>query len=315
MRQKIRHAFVPFGVLAIMCVPFVFGGQVNASVPAVAPSGLGSTGPGPGYELEVGNVAYGYNAPQLSSFPDNPTEGPGLCSTATWGTCPAVGIASVGDNANPGYWVGYAARRVASDGQVQYGGDVFGIGNTDTCNEVSDVVSNAPVVGIASAQDGALLAAADGGVFSFCGAPFYGSMGGQHLNQPIVGIAATPDGGGYWLVASDGGVFSFGDAAFHGSMGGQHLNQPIVGIAATPSGHGYWLVASDGGVFSFGDAAFHGSMGGQHLNQPMVAIAANPDGTGYWTASSDGGVFSFGDAPFRGSAVGAGTLEGIAASG
>ena len=25
-------------------------------------------------------------------------------------------------------------------------------------------------------------------------APFYGSMGGQHLNQPIVGMAATPDG-------------------------------------------------------------------------------------------------------------------------
>ena len=39
------------------------------------------------------------------------------------------------------------------------------------------------------------------------------------LNKPIVGMAATPDGQGYWLVASDGGVFSFGDAAFHGSTG------------------------------------------------------------------------------------------------
>ena len=27
----------------------------------------------------------------------------------------------------------------------------------------------------------------------------------MQLNQPIVGMAATPDGGGYWLVASDGG--------------------------------------------------------------------------------------------------------------
>ena len=34
----------------------------------------------------------------------------------------------------------------------------------------------------------------------------------SHLNQPIVGMAATPDGGGYWLVASDGGIFSFGNA-------------------------------------------------------------------------------------------------------
>ena len=33
-------------------------------------------------------------------------------------------------------------------------------------------------------------------------------------------MAATADGGGYWLVASDGGIFTFGDAAFHGSTGG-----------------------------------------------------------------------------------------------
>ena len=37
--------------------------------------------------------------------------------------------------------------------------------------------------------------------------------------SPIVGMAATPDGGGYWLVAGDGGVFTFGDAAFAGSRG------------------------------------------------------------------------------------------------
>ena len=39
------------------------------------------------------------------------------------------------------------------------------------------------------------------------------------LNKPIVGMAATPDGKGYWLVASDGGIFSFGDAVYHGSTG------------------------------------------------------------------------------------------------
>ena len=67
-------------------------------------------------------------------------------------------------------------------------------------------------------------------------------------------MAATPDGGGYWLVASDGGVFTFGDAGFYGSTGAIHLNRPIVGMAATPDGGGYWLVASDGGIFTFGDA-------------------------------------------------------------
>jgi len=74
--------------------------------------------------------------------------------------------------------------------------------------------------------------AADGGVFAFGDAGFSGSMGGQHLNAPIVAIAATPDGGGYWEVAADGGVFAFGDAGFFGSMGGKALNAPVVGMAA-----------------------------------------------------------------------------------
>ena len=110
--------------------------------------------------------------------------------------------------------------------------------------------------------------AADGGIFAFGDATFYGSMGGQPLdaahrghgrhrrrgrllggglrrrdlrlrrrhastapwaasrsNAPIVGIAATADGGGYWEVASDGGIFAFGDATFYGSMGGQPLER------------------------------------------------------------------------------------------
>ena len=77
------------------------------------------------------------------------------------------------------------------------------------------------------------LVAFDGGIFSFGDATFDGSMGGTHLNQPIVGMATTPDGQGYWLVGSDDGIFSFGDATFDGSMGGTHLNQPIVGMAAS----------------------------------------------------------------------------------
>jgi hypothetical protein len=83
-----------------------------------------------------------------------------------------------------------------------------------------------------------------------------------HLNRPIVGMAATPDGRGYWNVATDGGIFSFGDAAFYGSTGSLVLNKPVVGMAATPDGRGYWLVASDGGIFTFGDAAFFGSAAG-----------------------------------------------------
>jgi len=128
----------------------------------------------------------------------------------------------------------------------------------------------------------------------------FGSMAGRPLAQPVVGIAATRSGKGYWLVARDGGIFSFGDAAFHGSTGAIRLNQPIVGITATPSGRGYWFVAADGGVFSFGDAAFHGSTGAIRLNQPIVGMAATPSGRGYWLVARDGGIFSFGDARFLG---------------
>ncbi|MGH9078551.1 MAG: hypothetical protein ACRDYE_00445 [Acidimicrobiales bacterium] len=148
------------------------------------------------------------------------------------------------------------------------------------------------------------LVASDGGIFSFGGAPFYGSAGSIPLNQPVVGMAATPNSAGYWLVAADGGVFTYGNAPFYGSTGNLRLNRPVVGMAAAPDGSGYWMVASDGGVFTFGNVAFHGSMGGQRLNQPVVGMAATPDGGGYWLVAADGGIFSFGDAQFYGSTGG-----------
>ena len=143
--------------------------------------------------------------------------------------------------------------------------------------------------------------AADGGIFDYGDATFWGSTGSLHLNAPVVGMAVTPSTNGYWMVASDGGIFNYGDARFFGSMGGRHLNQPIVGMAATADGGGYWLVASDGGIFNFGDAPFLGSAGSLHLNKPIVGMAATPDGRGYWLVASDGGIFSYGDAVFHGS--------------
>jgi len=154
-----------------------------------------------------------------------------------------------------------------------------------------------------ASSDGYWEVASDGGIFSFGDAQFHGSMGGKHLNAPVVGMAPTPTGGGYWEVASDGGIFSFGNAQFYGSMGGKHLNAPVVGMTAvaTATGVGYLEVASDGGVFSFGAATFHGSMGGKALNKPVVGITSTATGKGYWEVASDGGIFSFGNAQFHGS--------------
>ena len=47
-------------------------------------------------------------------------------------------------------------------------------------------------------------------------------------------MAATPDGGGYWLDAADGGIFTFGVPRFRGSTGSLRLNAPVVGMAPTP---------------------------------------------------------------------------------
>jgi N-acetylmuramoyl-L-alanine amidase len=124
----------------------------------------------------------------------------------------------------------------------------------------------------------------------------------SHANAPVVGLAATHDGGGYWLAARDGGVFDYGDAGFFGSAGSLHLNAPIVGLAATTDGGGYWLVAADGGIFSYGDAGFFGSAGALPLNAPVVGMAATASGGGYWLVARDGGIFTYGNAAFDGSA-------------
>ncbi|MGO9028778.1 MAG: beta strand repeat-containing protein [Acidimicrobiales bacterium] len=148
------------------------------------------------------------------------------------------------------------------------------------------------------------LVAADGGVFAYGDAQFYGTMNGHRLNAPMVGIAGTGDDLGYWTVAADGGVFSFGDAHFYGSTGSMVLNKPIIAMTPTLDGKGYYLVASDGGVFAFGDAHFYGSTGSLSLAAPIVGMVLSPDGRGYYLVGSDGGVFAYGDAVFHGSGVG-----------
>jgi len=168
---------------------------------------------------------------------------------------------------------------------------------------------------------GYVLAGDDGGIFSYGQVPghagYFGSAGNLSLNAPVVGVASTPNGNGYWMAAADGGVFNYGGAGFHGSAGNLTLAAPVVGIASTPDGVGYWLVAADGGVFSYGDALFHGSAGGLPLAAPIVGMVATPSGNGYWLVGADGGVFAYGDATFYGSAGGlalAAPIVGIAAA-
>jgi hypothetical protein len=147
-----------------------------------------------------------------------------------------------------------------------------------------------------SARHSYWLTEANGQVYNFrAGLHSYISTAEAHPNnETVVGIAADPVTGGYWLATSDGHVIAV-RAPFYGSAAGLALDQPIVGIAAAPNGDGYWLVARDGGVFAFGPSAhFYGSTGGIALHKPIVGITASPEGNGYWLVASDGGVFAFG---------------------
>ena len=204
-----------------------------------------------------------------------------------------------------GQWgaLGYAIGQDNGDGNWTYQQIVDHYYGPATLGNLPGGASS--VAGSSGGVGGYWINAADGGVFSFGNAQFYGSTGGMVLNQPVVGMASTHDANGYWEVASDGGVFSFGDAQFHGSTGSIHLNKPMVGMAVTPNGGGYWLVASDGGIFAYGNAQFYGSTGSIALNKPIIGMVPTRDGGGYWLIASDGGVFAFGDAGFFGSLGGA----------
>lgn len=103
----------------------------------------------------------------------------------------------------------------------------FTIGVT---NGVSPEATQAFTLSVPVPSSGYRVATKEGGVFA-SGTRFFGSMGGKPLNQPVVGMAATPDGGGYWLVAADGGVFSYG-APFDGSFVDLAPGSAAVAIAA-----------------------------------------------------------------------------------
>ena len=301
---------------------------VKGTLPASASSGSTVTVSNLDVTLTYDNVASGIVAPQTSDAlglsPNGAVAAPSATPTVTndIGTISWTGLsATVSISGAAGSQVGVGVHTIALVWT--------GIATTRLTYDCTAVSSDAPIGTVAipsvtppppppppppappvttttttapvNSGAGYHLVASNGSVYSYGGAPFYGSMGGQTLNKPIVGTASTPGDGGYWLVASDGGIFSFGNAAFYGSMGGKPLNQPIVGMASTFDGKGYWEVASDGGIFAFGDAPFYGSMGGQPLNKPIVGIAATPDGKGYWEVASDGGIFAFGDAQFYGS--------------
>ena len=137
-----------------------------------------------------------------------------------------------------------------------------------------------------------------GNVYASAGARGFGSPAAKHAKQPaVVGMAATPDGGGYWMVGASGRIWAFGDA---GHLGWTPRREPVRGIGADPAG-GYWLFTTSGTIHHAGRARSFGSPAAHHARNPqIVGMAATADGRGYWMAGATGRIWAFGDAAHLG---------------
>ncbi len=106
--------------------------------------------------------------------------------------------------------------------QADYSGSIPQVLGRATAQDGAPVTLAAPAVQLLQAPGGGYwIITEDGGVFSFGGAPFLGSVPGvlppgTGLNGPIVG--GLPYGNGYLLVGSDGGTFNFSNQPYPGRL-------------------------------------------------------------------------------------------------
>ena len=202
--------------------------------------------PGNGYYLLA-------NDGTVQSF--NQASTPSIGQVSVAGADPAVGIATPDSG---GYWIaqsdGYTAvygdaETISPDDPYTPGEPFVGIagwGQTFVelgrngyvlcfpegmpyCNGDNAASADGGAAAIAASPKGGFYYVdANGGVWCD-GAPFYGALNSDPPPAPVVGIAVTQDGGGYWLVTSAGAIYAFGDATPYGNV--KSPGAAIVGIA------------------------------------------------------------------------------------
>lgn len=120
---------------------------------------------------------------------------------------------------------------------------------------------NQPIVGMTSTSTGKgyWFVAADGGIFSFGDAKFYGSAAASPSTAPVRGMAATTTGLGYWVVDSAGAVKAFGDAKPAGSPSSTAAT--VIGLARVPVPPGAASAAVSFALSHVGDPYVYGGTG------------------------------------------------------
>ncbi|MCU1426199.1 MAG: Esterase, partial [Actinomycetia bacterium] len=125
-----------------------------------------------------------------------------------------------------GYWL------VASDGGIFAFGDARFFGSTGAMTLTS------PIVGMQAAPDGRgyWFVARDGGLFSFGpGVAFYGSLGGQGVNDVVAMAGTAPPLS--WLFASQSATAALTGAGKVGNVrrGGAYMHGPTTRFGAATS--------------------------------------------------------------------------------
>jgi hypothetical protein len=132
--------------------------------------------------------------------------------------------------------------------------------------------------------DGYWITSSEGRVFAFgdaalnaavAGRADSGLTAGPPSRAPIVSMAASPSGRGYWLVARDGGVFAV-NVPFRGSVPQRQSYERAVQIRVTESGDGYYVAGGDEAVFAFGDADRRRERAGRLGGPAVVDVAMRP---------------------------------------
>jgi len=176
--------------------PAPTGSNGAASGTSTTPSGTATASSG-----SVSATGKGAGTLTVASYSGNPTAGAVTDGTgAYYDVAVAAGstfssltvtICHVGTGKSLEWWNGTAWRPFSA--QSLSGGCLVADVTTSTSPTLRQLtgtpvaVSSQPIVG----APGYTEVASDGGIFTFGDASFHGSMGGSHLNAPIVGMAAT----------------------------------------------------------------------------------------------------------------------------